>query len=75
MAEIGIIGKKIIGIRALTKAEKEVEGWDGDEETIAIELEDGTLIYPSVDEEGNYGGVLFGNQKGKSFTISAGEIG
>jgi hypothetical protein len=50
---------KITKIRWMSKKELEAEGWDESHVT-CLELEDGTLIYPSRDGEGNGGGVLFG---------------
>ena len=56
-----IIGKKIVAVRQMTKAEVDAEGWYSG--TTAIELDDGTLIYPSQDDEGNDSGALFGKDK------------
>jgi len=49
----------------------ESEGWDDfGSATSVIELEDGTLIYPSRDDEGNGPGTLFGkDSKGKTFYV------
>ena len=61
MSKSMITGKRIKKIRTLTAAEAEYEGWDGDAGRVTVlELEDGTLLYPSRDEEGNGGGALFG---------------
>ena len=57
-----LIGKKIVGIREMTKRETENEGWEFGATTIV--LNDGTMIYPSIDEEGNRAGILFGIEKG-----------
>ena len=53
--------KKIKIIRPMRPEEKKAEGWDEShhETTMVIELEDGTKLYPSRDEEGNGPGVLF----------------
>lgn len=66
-----IIGKKIVCIRPMTTKERESEGWDDCGGcTSVIELDDGTLIYPSSDDEGNGGGTLFGKDKdGKTFYV------
>lgn len=64
-----IVGQKIVKTRNLTKKEIEVEGWDIDEPVSALELEDGTLIYPSSDDEGNGCGALFGTKGATSFRI------
>ena len=66
----GLIGKKIVCIRPITEAEREAEGWDNDHSaTSVLELDDGTLIYPSQDDEGNGAGTLFGKYKGTSFYV------
>jgi len=54
-------GKKVKIIRPMTDKEKKAEGWAENYHgtTTVIELEDGTLLYPSCDEEGNGLGVLF----------------
>jgi len=73
MESIGLqdmIGKKIVSIRPISKAELEEEGWDGHGATSVIELEDGTIIYPSSDDEGNNAGTLFGKDKnGQTFYV------
>jgi len=53
-----IIGKKIVDVRQMTPKELEAEGWMST--TLCMVLEDGTLLYPSRDSEGNDGGALFG---------------
>lgn len=56
-------GKTIKTIRYLTEAELVSEGWGTHRSVATIELEDGSIIYPSRDEEGNGPGVLFGSDK------------
>ena len=57
-----IIGQKIVSVRKMTERERGWEGWENDPSPVfALVLENGTLLYPSRDEEGNGGGVLFGN--------------
>ena len=65
MEQIGkeLIGRKIVAVRQMTKTEVEFEGWFRG--TTIYELDDGTLIYPSQDDEGNDSGALFG-RKGKT---------
>jgi hypothetical protein len=53
-----IAGVKIKDVRPLTTKEMEREGWD--KPCMVIELENGVLLYPSMDEEGNGPGALFG---------------
>jgi hypothetical protein len=65
-----LIGKKITKIRPISKKEMEDEGWESCGATSVIELEDGTTIYPSQDDEGNGGGTLFGkDKKGNTFYV------
>lgn len=52
-----LTGKKIKSVRYASQEELEDMSWDG--ELIVIEMEDGTLFYPSRDHEGNGPGVLF----------------
>jgi hypothetical protein len=61
------IGQRIKRIREFTEQELEAEGWDINHHTTGavIELENGTRIYASSDDEGNSPGTLFGiNSKG-----------
>ena len=71
MTEAGLVGKKIVAIRQMTAAELKAEFWDGP--NTCLVLDDGTLLYPSQDEEGNGPGALFGSAKGQSFMIWAEE--
>ena len=67
-----MIGAKIKNIRHMNKTELSNEGWD-DEDVIAIELNNKTVLYASRDYEGNGGGAIFGYEKdtNKSFALSA----
>lgn len=62
-------GRKIVGAKVLTAEEMEKEGWDSShgycEPCTALILDDGSLIYPSQDHEGNGPGALFA-ARGKS---------
>lgn len=51
-------GKVIESVRYLSKKEQEAMDWYN--RTIVIQFTDGTLIFPSMDDEGNDGGALFG---------------
>lgn len=58
-----IVGKEIVDARKMTEEELEREGWRMprlQEDPVALELDDGTIIYPSRDPEGNGPGSLFG---------------
>ena len=61
--ENNLVGKTIKALRPMTPEELETEGWDDGRRgvPVAIELDDGTVIYPARDEEGNGPGVLFGH--------------
>lgn len=50
--------KTIVDVRYLTDEEAESLGWNS--RSLVIHLDDGTLIYPSRDDEGNGPGALFG---------------
>jgi len=64
-------GKKIVAVRQMTAKELEHEGWDNP--NTCLVLDDGSLLYPSQDEEGNGPGAIFGFSKGQSFMIWAQE--
>ena len=68
--KMGLIGKKIVGIRYQTKKEMEDEYWD--KRSVVIELDDGSLLYPSQDEEGNGAGEIFMKKKDKSYYVLPG---
>ena len=53
-----MIGKTITGIRPMTRKEAEAFCWD-EHNVAVIELEDGSIIIPSMDTEGNGPGELF----------------
>ncbi len=52
-------GRTIKQVRYMTEDECEELMWD--ERALVLELDDGTLVWPSSDEEGNQAGVLFTN--------------
>lgn len=65
-----IIGKKIIDIRPMTEKEIEEQYWQHDSENaFAIVLENGTVLFPSRDYEGNGPGVMFGYNGINHFAI------
>lgn len=70
---LDFIGKKIVAIRPMTLQELENEGWDNDYHRdisgTAIVLDDKTVLYASVDYEGNGPGVIFGYNGTQSFAI------
>lgn len=52
-----LVGKAIVAVRYLTEEEREELGWY--DRSVVIQLDDGTLIWPSRDDEGNGAGALF----------------
>lgn len=53
-----LVGRKIAYVRYLTKEEMDALGWT--KSVLVIRLDDGTLLFPSMDDEGNDGGAMFG---------------
>ena len=51
-------GRTIINVRYLTDEEMKGMGWH--RKSIVLELSDGSLLFPSSDDEGNDAGALFG---------------
>jgi len=51
-------GLTIVKSRPMTREELLTEGWE-DEKAVVLELSDGSLLYPSRDEEANGPGVFF----------------
>jgi len=61
-------GRTIKAVRYLTQGETTALGWY--KRPLVLELDDHTLVFPSVDDEGNDGGALFGQTaKGKELTF------
>ena len=56
-----IAGQRIVEIREMTDEELEREGWQTHvgRPTPVLELEAGTILYPSTDPEGNAPGAVF----------------
>jgi hypothetical protein len=63
-----LVGRCIVAVRPMTKAELAREGWE--EACIAVVLDNGTLLYPSRDDEGNAPGALFGFCRGQTVAYS-----
>ena len=65
-----LVGLRIVGVRAMTDQEREDEGWEGSpHHATVLVLSDGTILYPSCDEEGNGPGALFGQSGGEAIFI------
>jgi hypothetical protein len=61
MINYNLIGRKIVSVTTLSEKVLELYGWQ--ESPIVLVLDDGTLLFPSCDEEGNDYGVIFGIRK------------
>jgi hypothetical protein len=51
-----LVGRKIVAVDWLSQDEAHDLGWHS--RPIIIKLDDGTIIYPMADDEGNDGGAL-----------------
>lgn len=60
-------GRVIKSVRYLTDEEMELMGWY--KRPLCFELDNGTLCIPSMDDEGNDGGSLFYQEKGKELDV------
>ena len=56
-----LVGKKITAVEYMSEAEAKEQGWY--RRPIQIQLDNGTWLTPSQDDEGNDGGSLFTNVK------------
>lgn len=56
-----LLGKKIVNVRYMFKAEQKIMGWD--HKALIIQLDDGSVWFPSSDDEGNDAGALHGQTK------------
>tara|TARA_R100000808_G_C2008933_1_gene62398 strand:+ start:104 stop:343 length:240 start_codon:yes stop_codon:yes gene_type:complete len=52
-----LLGKTITKVEYMPEDEAEKFGWD--HRPIILRLNDGTFVFPSMDDEGNNGGALF----------------
>lgn len=52
-----LLNRKIVGVRYMTAAEADDHGWYN--RCVVIRLDNGVLIYPSADDEGNAAGAMF----------------
>lgn len=56
--ERALVGKRVVETRYLKDVEMRALGWE--ESVPVIIFDDGTMLFPSRDDEGNGGGALFG---------------
>lgn len=59
IAQDMLVGRKITAVRYMTKKEADNSMWDA--RAIVLVLDDGNIIFPSQDDEGNGPGSLFTN--------------
>lgn len=56
-----LLNKKIVGVRMMSEDEVKEHGWTY--RAIVLILNDGEMIYPSMDDEGNDAGAIFTTYK------------
>ena len=56
-----LLNRKIVGVEYMTVDEMNSLGWYS--RPVLMILDDGNIIYPSSDDEGNNGGALFTNNE------------
>lgn len=56
-----LLGRRILKVRYMTQKEAEEMGWEN--RAIVIGLDNGTVIFPSMDDEGNNAGAIFTTDK------------
>ena len=70
-----IVGRKIVAVRPMTESEIEITWgssvYHGGRAQDCIELDNGDIIIPSADYEGNCAGVFFGTDHDKSYVITS----
>jgi len=64
IATDALVGKRIVSVHYMSEDEANRSGWS--KSPVVITLHDGTIIYPSMDDEGNNGGSIFTNLPGDS---------
>ena len=66
-AEKHLLGRSISRVRYLDKDEAEHLGWH--QRSLLLELDNGTIVFMSRDDEGNDGGTLFGMTTDEELTF------
>lgn len=56
-----LLNKKIVQVRYLSDAEQQAFGWHN--KCVVFQLDDGTLVFPCSDDEGNNAGTLHWNKE------------
>lgn len=66
--EARLLGRRIASIRYMTDEEQKSLGWS--QKAVVLILDDGSLLFPMADDEGNDAGAISGQTSaGMSFTI------
>lgn len=65
-----LIGKRIVAVRLMTPEEAEWLFWPTDDLPLVFVLDDGSILFPSVDEEGNGPGTFMAIQDQQLFTLT-----
>jgi hypothetical protein len=60
-AKMNLVGKKIVSVRYLSTEEAYAMGWSN--RPLVIQFDDDSIIYSSMDDEGNNGGAILGQSK------------
>lgn len=65
------VGLTVKEVRLLTVEEMDAEGWEDSyhHPCVAIIFNDGSMIYPSCDYEGNGPGAIFGMSNGDALVV------
>jgi hypothetical protein len=63
-ASAQLLGRKIVKVRYMSEREAASMGWGS--RPVVLQLDDGNLIYPSMDDEGNDAGAFFTNNERQS---------
>ena len=67
-----LVGRRIVGLRRMTKVELENRCWDyPDSVCDVVELDDGTFLYAQTDEEGNGVGCMIRSTPRGDFEVRA----
>lgn len=61
IAKDQLLGRRIVNVRYLSETEMEEIGWE--DRCVVMVLDDGNIVYPSSDDEGNRAGSLFTNNE------------
>lgn len=65
-----LVGRTISEVRRMTKAELDDQAWDDPwQRSVVLVLDDGTKLFPSIDDEGNAPGTLFGSDAQGDFRL------